>query len=573
MRKGTAILDAETTKPTNEGDRRTAAKAAKPMWPFAVLGVSVATWTALFFRMFRYQWADEEVHAYVATQLAHGVRLYRDIHSARPPLGLYAIAGLEKLGLSPLEACRTAVAIAIFGIVAILFWAMRKRFGVEAACLAASVFLLSVQGGGHITYTVMQFVGLGALATTVLMLEDMPLAAGLVGGIALGFGQHAIVFVGMSFVWSYLRLGLRGALKFAAGGLLAGSSVFLLGYGVGGKDFLNDVLFKHLYHFKSNAATDVHADNSELYWNVGASILDHLGIFAACILPLVLGVKTAVVAPTTTSKVTLPWYRRDTLTLAIFVLAHTAVVFGMEGGLPLYMFSVYPVLAWFAGIGLANGIAGLREARSAGFPLAILVPIALVPVIVGAVGWYGSHAMFVKRDMNEPYSYIPQIRGVEMADVQDMALIRAAAKEVAAHTTAQDTVFGEPQAGAVVALEANRKVAGQLADLATRWFKLGILDREEIARTLEADHIRYFVTPRWFYMKDPFFAAYLRKCYETPKEFRRIAHGPGHGIPSIWLYRHNDGACVIPRIVHRDQNNATTPASAPVSAPSEPAEN
>ena len=60
---------------------------------------------------------------------------------------------------------------------------------------------------------------------------------------------------------------------------------------------------------------------------------------------------------------------------------------------------------------------------------------------------------------------------------------------------------------------------------------------------LEADKIRFFVTPRSFFEQDRYFRDYLERCFSPPRRFLRTG-GDGRGLPSLDLFeRRADVAC------------------------------
>lgn len=82
-----------------------------------------------------------------------------------------------------------------------------------------------------------------------------------------------------------------------------------------------------------------------------------------------------------------------------------------------------------------------------------------------------------------------------------------------------------------------RRMAGELADLAPRWFHTGATSRREVVERIEADGVDVFVSPRWFYLRDRFFRRYLAACYTKPRIYDRLA---GSGLPRIFVFRHRE---------------------------------
>jgi hypothetical protein len=89
-------------------------------------------------------------------------------------------------------------------------------------------------------------------------------------------------------------------------------------------------------------------------------------------------------------------------------------------------------------------------------------------------------------------------------------------------------------------LRSHRRIAGELADLAPRWIRMGLVERHEIVNTIESDKVGVFITPKLFFLNDRFFRSYLARCYQKPQRFPR-ATGQGHGIPDIYVFPHRTG--------------------------------
>ncbi|MFO8070227.1 MAG: hypothetical protein R6V85_00010 [Polyangia bacterium] len=88
-----------------------------------------------------------------------------------------------------------------------------------------------------------------------------------------------------------------------------------------------------------------------------------------------------------------------------------------------------------------------------------------------------------------------------------------------------------------MALESGRRVSAELADFAPRWLEQGQVSRESLIARIEADRVALFVTPNWFWTKDPGFSAYLERCYRQPVVFPRKQ---GSGIPRMLVFEHVD---------------------------------
>ena len=207
----------------------------------------------------------------------------------------------------------------------------------------------------------------------------------------------------------------------------------------------------------------------------------------------------------------------------------------MKGGLILYFAAAFPLVALIAGVGLVRGI------RLMGRPLAALALIALA--LTTTVAWGGAAQRYRLRDNEPTYPLLPHLRSLAMDHVQHLTIAKRIADIVALTSEPNETLFGHPTIVAQVATNANRRVSGELADLAPRWIEMKQITPESIVEQIETDRVRYFVTPHWYYVKDPFFRAYLQRCYGPAQRFPRLAGGEGHGIPELLLLRHRDGSC------------------------------
>jgi hypothetical protein len=500
-------------------------------------------------------WSDETVHLYVARRVADGLALYRDIHSARPPLAIVPLVALFKLGLSSVVTARAAVVAALLVTAASLLWAGRRLFEHWTGVAAAAFFLLAPEVASRSAYTAIQWVAAWSTLCWALSLSGAPLLGGIAGGLALATGQHSAVVV--AGVGAALLVRNRpGLLRFCAGlgGTLA--AVFLPSLvQAGAANIYQDLVGHHLYHVAGPAV----AEHSELGWYATSVALDQLLLIVLA--AAALWTRRAGAAPSTAvprgkkrarkeraavpSAVTPPdpsgpirW------TLASLLGAHVAAVFLMRGGLVLYLFPALPLLALLAADGLVRLVRACWSAPATPTRRLRLAGLATAVLFTCTAGFGVSMTRFNARD-HESYPLVPHLRCIVMAHVQRLVAAETITRAITPEIRPGDTLFGHPTIAAQVALETGLRFAGEQADLAPRWIQQGSVSRQDILDRAEADHVRWFITPNMFFERDPFFRQYLERCYGPPTAFPRPS-GDGRGIPNINVYRRRDGVDCAP---------------------------
>ncbi len=510
------------------------------------VGIAVSIVRFTFFST----WTDENIHLYVANRWAEGSILYRDIHSARPPLALLPLTAALWAGISPLWAARILVFAANLTIATILSFNARKEWGKLAGAAAFALYLLAPEVVSRSTYTGIHIVALGTTCCVLLTSRGSFLAGGVAGGLALASGQHALVLVGMSGLWAAL-VSRKALVRFLIGSVAVFSGVMLWFWASAGADLWTDLVGRHLYHFDGGHRA---AQEEDLYWWLKAQALDnYLILFFAVICAI-----AAIFLPLTVIKKggeqfanrfrlsrlrrylnsfgPAPWW-------ALFAFTHILVVMLMKGGLALYLFPAWPLLILLASGGFQRtvGWAISSDKKYSGRTLAArLVLILLIPLVL--LGWTASRSLFNKRD-HMAYPLLPHQRSITMANLQHMVVADQVA-QLASHLSSSNTVFGYPTLISLVAVRAGLRVSGELADLAPRWIKHGSVSREDIVKKIEADKVGILATPRFAFVNDVFFRGYLQRCYEKPMVLRRRAEGPGRGIPDILVfYRSSKHPC------------------------------
>jgi hypothetical protein len=124
------------------------------------------------------------------------------------------------------------------------------------------------------------------------------------------------------------------------------------------------------------------------------------------------------------------------------------------------------------------------------------------------------------------------------------------ARQVAGDLPKDGTIFGDPTFVSTVALDSGRRVSGELADLNPIWIQAGMIKREEVVSRIERDGVEAVITPAWFLVQDPFFSAYLARCYGAPKIYSPAEGGDGEGIPDVLVFHHVHDSilCKVPPI-------------------------
>lgn len=480
------------------------------------------------------RWTDENVHLYVARRVAEGLVLYRDIHSARPPLALVPLVVGQWCGLSPLWTARGAVLLVVLTTAAALWWAGRRLMGPWQGVAAATLFLACPETSARSVWTGIHLVALGALVCVALAWRGRPFASGLAGGLALAAGQHAAVLVaGAGFI---VLLRERGrVLRFLGG--VAGALGATLGVvaAVAGLGALWEDLFgRHLYHLTTGPAE---GDLSFFLLTTALDSLAWLVLAAAALWP---GLPSR--GGEARDVRWLRWW------LGALVVGHVGAVAVMAGGLVLYLFPAVPLVALLGGDGVVRLVAwagsrgeGVGRAWWGGW---VGRGLALAAACVGVVllGWYGATSRYERRDRRE-YAVVAPLRQVQMARSQRLSMVPRLVELIGPMLREGDTLFGYPLLASAVALALDRRLAGEWADLAPRWLAMGLVSRKEVIEGIEADHVRVFLAQLGVFERDPVFREYLTRCYLAPSVIER-AVGDGGGLPRVVVYRHIDGRCL-----------------------------
>lgn len=476
-------------------------------------------------------WSDENIHLYVASQVAAGHSLYGDIHSARPPLALAPLVGLLKIGVAPLIAARLTVLLAVTLTGGVLLWGGMRLWSRYAGVMAAVLFLMSAAVASRASFTGINLVALWTTLCVVFAVTERPLLAGLSGGAALMTGQHAIVIVGLAAVIVFLQE-WRKLLHFVAGCAAVVAAIVAVVVAAGGTAIWNDLVGHHLYHLRADASPE----RSAFGWFISTWLLENLPVLLLACFALIFGAtdrqRKGILAKWNTGPVYL---------LALCAAIHLFVVALIQGGQILYVQPAFPLLALLAGAGVHYGLVLFRQRESDnkqwGAVQRLSVSLVVCFVAATVAGWNASSAMYSVRD-GKDYPLLPHLRLWEMVKLQHPVVAQKIAAFVERDGSSEETLFGHATIVTLVALKTDHRIAAQLGDFDSRWLDKGMVARDFVIESIEQDNVAFFITPAWFFVKDLYFREYLGHCYDEPVIFPRE---PGSGIPRILVFEHKRG--------------------------------
>jgi hypothetical protein len=501
-------------------------------------------------------WSDENSNLYVARAVADGLALYRDIPSPRPPMAIFPVAALIKVGLNPLMAGRTVVFLTIV-VTGLVLWFLGKTFWGEWAGLAASLlFLLGPAAAHRTTFTGIELVSFWCLLTVGFILLKRPWWSGLFAAMAVTTGQHSVILVAAASVLSFFFLG-KHFYRFMLPFLGLTGIIFFLVYLVGGRGFFHNLVGQHLYH----VVDPVNVTKGDLGWGMKIWVRENLYLLLLIFISLAREIWGRSYQGTRVFldyKVKWPFlnYLRDPAwVILILALVHLVVVFTMKAGVLLYVYPVIPLFALVAGrgaihLGQWRSSEKTKTGKKTKKPSRKKPPDspAIPPVVVGLL-WgsiiifsligFRSASMVAGQGHSQRYSFWPHFRLMAQRQNTRPEVASQMAEYIGQKTdrNAQETIFGDTTIASLVALKTGRRVAANLADLDPVWFQTGALSREEVVDNIEKDHVTYVIIGNWHNATDTFFKDYLMHCYHPPKEFPQRSQGV---IPPLYVFRHLD---------------------------------
>lgn len=449
--------------------------------------------------------------------MARGAVLYRDIDSARPPLVLFPLMWLIKLGCAPLVAGRALVLVTQIATAGLLFWGGDRLASRRVGLLAALLFLSSPEVFARVHYTGIHLAAFSVSACVLCALMARPLWAGLFFGLTLAADQHGLAVCGVVAALTVARRP-RDAVPFALGALIIPVIVFGGVLIMGGRHLWRSLVGIHLFHLRLGEGVGGQFWSSFTPW-----LYEHLYLLVGAALAFaLLGRRRAAASGADDGRPS----SRVVRVLLLMVGAHVAIVLAMKQSVFLYVAVIAPLLALLAGIGFDAAVARWpwRRARSR-FLAGALATLALT-----AGGWAAARSYRERLD-ERPYSFWPHLlHGEVMASQElDVALARWVDRE--SMLPGQGTIFGDPTIVSVLALRSGLRVAGELADLNPVWVEGGSVRPEEVVSRIERDGIAAVISPPYGLVNDPHFKSYLFACYAKPRPFFPPESGPGSKLP------------------------------------------
>lgn len=470
--------------------------------------------------------SDEAAHLYVVEQVARGATLYKDIDSARPPLALLTPLVFRSLGLPLLTSGRLAHALPFLFSALILFFTARKLWSTFAGVVAVFLFLLSPDVIAIWTFCGMPQTSMFVLLTVCLVALGQYRAAGVAGACAMLTGQHAAVIVGLATVFVATH-GLKPFARFALGGIATAALVIATVYALGGVNFYEDLIGRHLFHLsetKSFSGIDARYNG----W-----LIDQTW----ALVPAAVAVGLALVASEPFKGRVADFLALVRAPLTMFLVtgvAHLFFVYRTKTGNVMY---ISPGLAPLVAVAAYGAHLLVTRFRSQG----VIAGVLGLWLLTTAFAWKVSEER-ASKDENRDYPYTPHARTFVVSQLQEWTNLDQIAAAVKADSTSDATMFGSHMFAPWLALRSGRHITAGLADFAPNWLLLGLVPREELIRKLENGRITYFVSAPNFYSKDPMFSAYLKGCYRATRAltFKQLTdrNAKGARVSTLQLLKH-----------------------------------
>jgi hypothetical protein len=480
--------------------------------------------------VFFYSWTDEQIHLYVAHRMTEGAVLYRDIDSARPPLVLFPLAWLMRLGFSPLLAARALVVGIQLATAGLLLWGGWRLASWRAGALAALLFLTSPEVFARVHYTGIQLVALTASACVLFSLRGQPFRAGLFLGLSLAADQHGLVVGGIVALLTVARRP-RDALPFALGALGVCAIVFGGVWAMGGRHLWGSLIGIHIFHFRVGQGVA-----SQFWDDFTPWIYEHVYLFVGAGLAAALLARGRKQIPSGDQ----PPSSRDVRVLFLVVAAHIAVVLALSGAVFLYVVVIAPLLTLLAAMGFDAAVARWRHQSQARAQRISRGSRLIFSGVVGALaltagGWAAARSHREGLDERQ-YSFWPHVLHGQVSRAQELDPTRWIG--AASVLPQQGTIFGDPTIVSFLALHSGLRVSAELPDLNPSWVEGGTVKATEIISRIERDGVAAVITPPFGLIQDPDFKSYLLTCYEKPRPLFPPENGPGEGLPFILAFTH-----------------------------------
>jgi hypothetical protein len=475
-----------------------------------------------------YSWTDEQIHYYVAHRMAQGAVLYRDIDSARPPLVLFPLEWLIKMGCSPLVAGRVLVVVTQLATAGLLFWGGDRLASRRAGALAALLFLTSPEVFARIHYTGIHLVAFSVSACVVCAVMGRPLWAGLWFGLTLAADQHGLAICAVVAIWTVARRP-RDVIPFSAGALGVAAVVFGSVWVAGGRHLWRSLVGIHLFHLRLGQGV------SEQFWNSFTPWLyEHVYLLVGAGLAVaLLGIKRASATGGDPGQRSSTPLRTLVRVLLLVIGAHVVIVLAMKESVFLYVAVIAPLLTLLAAVGFDATLAWWHQRRRSSRRTARLTLGGALAILALTAGGWAAACSYREGLDERPYSFWPYVLHAQVLRSQELDVTRWVDRE--SMLPEAGTIFGDPTIVSVLALKSGLRVSGELADLNPVWIEGGSIKPEEVVSRIERDGVAAVISPPWGLVQDPTFKSYLFACYQKPRPFFPPHSGPGDRLPPFIL--------------------------------------
>ena len=474
-------------------------------WLAPVLaGASLLLFGALQLYAFDYYEGDENIYFYLATRAADGLVPYRDFFHGHPPLHLLpGVLAFFTLGGFELVAVRL-LSMGAAGVAGIALYRVGRRLGPAEAGLCCALYLLSY----HTLVLSGHFLGASLCAMWVAIALERacakrPGSAGAAfAGATLTLLNAAPAGVGLGI--ALLIHDRSAALRYAAIGLL----VFALSNGLAllafGPDFVGQV---YLYHTGKESVTmaGIAAFRSFAYTD-GFVVYGALVGVTAVVLARFGDSANGDAAPSPRSPIPLP-LTAGALAGAASILFLTLLPRLFTHYFLVLLVCLTPLAAHgFAEIFRRARMAWVQRSSSRATEAAVLTLIAslvLLPFIAGRAAdglassyrWRGSgvgvvdgfvRTLFWRDEKRKDTFHGPITRHLWITS-RPFEGAHELAREVAARSRPDETLFGDSTSAPLVALLADRRITGEEADTNAQRFGASGVPIEELIQRLDAD--------------------------------------------------------------------------------------
>lgn len=521
---------------------------------------------------------DDNIYFYLATRVASGAIPYRDFFFSHPPVHLlvpamvFSITGFS-IGIAK---AIPAVSQGLAGL--FLYLSLRqcsRRLAITTLVLhltAYEVLMGSTDMNGENLMSAFLFAALLAAVRQRYALS------GVLSGLGLGCGLYALAGV-LAIAIGCIATGRTAAVNFGKGlfgCFFAMTAVFAI---LGGEGFYEGVFAYHLSKpIKGSGRVPVLSSANP--FTIISALANNLGVwlkeptfekFLYYHAPIVIGMLAGVFI--LLGRALLAWLRQNAQDSVRAILTPKDMLQGTKEGFvkttvlafvlfnlqwaavnEVYDFYLVPMIA-FASVPAAFALVTFYErVREARMPRDLFLPALLAAIFCLHVPWAMSlnkslwpeeqqkYGEVVRYEWREPWALSSlswlskalffedhRIRG-EVTPyyrhyVWNKSLTFSSVEEIAdyvqANTTAEETITGASTLAPLVALYADRRIAGDEADTNAKRFHSGVLSNEEFFEKVCSDRVRYIVAAQRSYFTNEFMSAnpFASKWFRLEKTF------------------------------------------------------